>query len=172
MAGPSGSHSLGSTGGTGGASSMSSSGGAGVPDPLEPADQEVLREQSIADLLKRLSEETTTLVKQELDLAKAETTQKAKAAGTGAGLLGGAGVIGLLTAIAFTVFLIALLDEFMATWLAALIVTLLYGAVAAFLALRGKKELQEATPPKPEQTIETLKEDAEWAKTRTRSGAR
>ena len=166
MAGPSGSHSIGSAGGA-------TSGGAGnVPDPLEPADQDTLRDQSIADLLKRLSTETTTLVKKELELAKAETSQKAKEAGTGAGLLGGAGVIGLLTAIAFTIFLIALLDTFMVTWLAALIVTLVYGAVAAFLALRGKKELQEAMPPKPEQTIETLKEDAEWAKTQTRSGAR
>ncbi len=165
MAGPAGSHSVGSAT-TGG-------GGTGnTPGPLEPADQGTLRDQGIADLLKRLSEETTTLVKQELDLAKAETTQKAKAAGTGAGLLGGAGIIGLLTAIAFTVFLIALLDTFMVTWLAALIVTVLYAAVAGVLALRGKKELQEATPAKPEQTIETLKEDAEWAKTRTRSGAR
>jgi hypothetical protein len=168
MAGPSGSHSIGdaaSGGGTGGTGP--------VPDPLEPASQETLREQGIADLLKRLSTETTTLVKMELELAKAETTQKAKQAGTGAGLLGGAGVIGLLTAGAFTAFLILLLIEIgIDEWLSALIVTLIYGAVAAFLALRGKKELQEATPPMPEQTIETLKEDAEWAKTRTRSGAR
>ncbi len=148
------------------------SGTGSTPGPLEPADQETLREEPIGELLKRLSTETTTLVKQELELAKAETQQKAKAAGTGAGLLGGAGVVGLLTGIAFTIFFIAILDTFMKTWIAALIVTLIYAAVAAFLALRGKKELQEATPPMPEQTIETLKEDAEWAKTRTRSGAR
>ena len=170
MAGPSGSHSVGDLASSGGGAG---SGTGPVPDPLEPASQETLREQGIGDLLKRLSEETTTLVKQELELAKAETTQKAKQAGTGAGLLGGAGIIGLLTAAAFTAFLILLLIELgIDEWLSALIVTLLYGAVAAFLALRGKKELQEATPPKPEQTIETLKEDAEWAKTRTRSGAR
>lgn len=168
MAGPSGSHSVGDLG-----SGRAGTGTGPVPDALEPASQETLREQGIADLLKRLSEETTTLVKQELELAKAETTQKAKQAGTGAGLLGGAGVIGLLAGIAFTAFLILLLIEFgIAEWLSALIVTLIYGAVAAFLGLRGKKELQEAAPPAPEQTIETLKEDAEWAKTRTRSGAR
>ncbi len=166
MAGPSGSHSVGSA-------TQGTSGTGTTPGPLEPADQSTLRDQGIADLLKRLSEETTTLVKQELDLAKAETTQKAKAAGIGAGLLGGAGIIGLLTAMAFTAFLILLLTEIgIDAWLSALIVTLIYGAVAAFLAFRGKNELQEATPPMPEQTIETLKEDAEWAKTRTRSGAR
>jgi len=168
MAGPSGSHSVGST-----AAGQGTTGTGTAPGPLDPADQGTLRDQGIADLLKRLSQETTTLVKQELELAKAETTQKAKAAGPGAGLLGGAGVIGLLTAMAFTAFLILLLIELGVTeWLSALIVTVIYGAVAAFLALRGKNELQEATPPVPEQTIETLKEDAEWAKTRTRSGAR
>jgi len=136
-------------------------------------DRPALADQSIPDLLKQLSTETTTLVKQELDLAKAELTEKGKQAGTGAGLFGGAGVMGLLTAGAFTAFVILLLTEIgLDAWLSALIVTLIYGAVAAFLALRGKQELDKATPAKPEQTIETLKEDAEWARTRTRSGAR
>jgi hypothetical protein len=130
------------------------------------------REKSIPDLLKELSQETTTLVKQELDLAKAEIAEKGKQAGTGAGLFGGAGVVGLLAGGAFTAFLIALLSEWMDTWVAALIVTVLYGAIAAVLAMRGKKEIQKATPPAPEQTIETIKEDVEWAKTQTRSGAR
>ncbi len=57
-------------------------------------------------------------------------------------------------------------------WLAALIVAAVYGAIAGVLALQGKNKIQEATPPAPEQTVETLKEDAEWAKTQTRSGAR
>jgi hypothetical protein len=148
-----------------------SAGGPTGPDTGH--DRPALADQSIPDLLKQLSNETTTLVKQELDLAKAELTEKGKQAGTGAGLFGGAGVVGLLTAGAFTAFLILLLTELgIDAWLSALIVTLIYGAVAAFLALRGKKELEKATPPKPEQTIETLKEDAEWARTRTRSGAR
>ena len=129
-------------------------------------------DKSIAELLKELSQETTTLVRQELDLAKAELTDKGKKAGLGAGLFGGAGVMGLLTAGALTAFLIALLDTFMVTWLAALIVTIVYGAIAAVLALRGKKEIQKAGPPVPEQTVETLKEDVEWAKTRTPSGSR
>ncbi len=131
-----------------------------------------LRERSVPELLKQLSQETSTLVKQELDLAKAEMTQKGKQAGLGAGFIGGGALFGLGAFGAFTTFLIALLATAMDTWLAALIVTVVYGAIAAFLALRGKNELQEATPPAPEQTVETLKEDVEWAKTRTRSGAR
>ena len=137
-----------------------------------PGHQEDLREQPIGELLKQLSQETSTLVKQELDLAKAEMTQKGKQAGLGAGLISGGALLGLGAFGAFTAFLILLLGTFMENWIAALIVTVVYGAIAAFLALRGKNELQEATPAAPEQTVETLKEDVEWAKTRTRSGAR
>ncbi len=134
-------------------------------DPRGPATSGDLREEPIGELLKRLSNETTTLVKLELDLAKAEMTKKGKDAGIGAGLFGGAGVVGLLALGSFTAFLILLLDGALANWLAALVVTLLWAAVAGVLALTGKKELQKATPPAPEQTIETLKEDAAWAKT-------
>ena len=131
-----------------------------------------LREQSVGELLKQLSQETTTLVRQELDLAKAEMTVKAKEGGKGAGFLGGAGVAGLLTLIALTLTVIGLLDTFMKYWIAALIVTVLWGVVAAVLAQSGKNKLQEAGPPVPEQTQETLKEDVEWAKTQKRSAAR
>jgi predicted phage tail protein len=130
------------------------------------------RERSVPELLKQLSQETSTLVKQELDLAKAEMAQKGKEAGKGAGFLGGGALMGLGAFAAFTTFLIAVLATGMSTWLAALIVTVVYGAIAGFLALQGKDKLQEAKPPAPEQTVETLKEDVEWAKTRTRSGAR
>jgi uncharacterized membrane protein YqjE len=141
-----------------------SSGGGGGED---------LHQKSIGELLKQLSEETSTLVKQELDLAKAEMTEKGKSAGVGAGFLGGGALLGLGAFAAFTTFLIALIQTAVNhTWLAALIVTAVYGAIAAFLALRGKDKIQEATPPAPEQTVETLKEDVEWAKTQTRSGAR
>lgn len=114
------------------------------------------RDHSIGELLKQLSEETSTLVRQEMALARAELQQTGKQAGKGAGLLGGGAVVGLLAGIALTLTLIFLLDTFMKTWIAALIVTLLWGAVAAALALRGKKEIQEATPPAP-QTVETVK---------------
>jgi putative superfamily III holin-X len=128
-----------------------------------------LRERPIADLVKQLAGQTSTLVRQEIDLAKAELTDKGKTAGKGAGLLGGAAVVGLLAAGALTACLILALSEAMDAWLAALIVTVVMGAVAAFLAIRGRDRIRAATPPVPEQTIETVKEDVEWAKTRTPS---
>jgi hypothetical protein len=124
------------------------------------------RELSVPELLKQLSQETSTLVKQELDLAKAELTEKGKQAGTGAGMLGGAGLFGLGAFGAITACAIALLATAINhTWIAALIVAAVYGAVTGVLAMRGKDKLQEATPPAP-QTVETVKEDVEWAKTR------
>jgi len=129
------------------------------------SDQE-LREQPIGDLLKRLSAETSTLVRQEMALARAELTEQGKRAGTGAGMLGGAGVAGLLTLGALTATVIGVLDTGMAFWLAALIVTVVWGLVAGVLALQGRNKLKEATPPAP-QTVETVKEDVRWAKTQT-----
>src|SRR5436190_22915334 len=131
-----------------------------------------LRQEPIADLLKRLSQETTQLVRQELELAKAEMAEKGKRAGVGAGMFGAAGVVGLLALGALTAFLIMLLDGALANWLSALIVAVVYGAIAGVLALRGRTKVQEATPPVPEQTVETVKEDVQWAKTRTRSAGR
>jgi uncharacterized membrane protein YqjE len=124
-----------------------------------------LRERPVGELLKQLSEETTTLVKQELELAKAEMAEKGRQAGTGAGLFGGAGVTGLLALISLTLALIFALATGMDDWIAALIVTVLWGAVAGVLAMTGKEKLKEAGPPVPEQTVETVKEDVEWAKT-------
>jgi uncharacterized membrane protein YqjE len=131
-----------------------------------------LREQPIGDLLKQLSQETTTLVRQELELAKAEMAEKGKKAGKGAGMFGGAGLIGFLALAALTAALILGLDEAMKDWLAALIVGLVYAAIAGVLALTGRKEVQQATPPVPEQTVETVKEDVQWAKTQTPSARR
>jgi MFS family permease len=131
-----------------------------------------LRERPLGDLVKQLAEQTSTLVRQEVDLAKAEVAQKGQQAGKGAGLLGAAAVIGLLAAGALTAFLIMLLDGALANWLAALIVAVVFGAIAAFLALKGRNRIRAATPVKPEQTVETVKEDVEWAKTRAGSARR
>ena len=131
-----------------------------------------LKDRSMPDLLRELSQQTTTLVKQELELAKAEVTEKGKKVGAGAGLFGAAGVAGLATLGAFTAFLILLLDIALPAWAAAGLVTLLYGIPAAILALRGRNKVKEATPLTPEQTIETVKEDVEWAKHPTRSASR
>jgi uncharacterized membrane protein YqjE len=129
------------------------------------------RDRGIGELVKDLASQTSTLVRQEIQLAQAEVTQKGKLAGKGAGMLAGAAVFGLLALGALTAALIALLDTFMATWVAALIVMVLWLIVAFVLAKAGQKSLQQATPPAP-QTVETVKEDIEWAKTQTGSAAR
>ena len=132
------------------------------PDPL--------REQSMGELFKHLSDEMSTLVRQELRLAQAEMSQKGKRAGIGAGMFGGAGLMGVMALGTLSACLIAALALAMHVWLAALIVTVLYAAVAGGLALRGKERIQQATPPVPEQTVETVKEDVQWAKTQLPSG--
>ena len=129
------------------------------------------RERPIGDLVKDLSSQTSTLLRQEIDLAKAELQQKGKVAGKGAGMLGGAAAAGLLALGALTAGLIALLDKAMDTWIAALIVMALWAVIALVLAKSGQKALQSATPPAP-QTIETVKEDIQWAKNPTGSAQR
>jgi uncharacterized membrane protein YqjE len=130
------------------------------------------RERSLPELLKRLSVETTQLVHQELDLAKVELTQKGRQAGAGAGLFGTAAALGLAGLGALTACIILALNAALPAWLAALIVAAIYGVIAAVLALRGRDRAKQATPLAPEQTIETVKEDVEWAKTQTRSAKR
>jgi uncharacterized membrane protein YqjE len=142
---------------------MSANGQAGSADP---------RDHSIGELVKDLATETSTLVRQEIDLAKAEMTERGKRAGKGAGMLGAAALVGLLAAGALTACFIAALDKAMATWLAALVVTVVLGAIAAALAITGRKQIQEAAPPVPEQAIDSVKEDVQWAKTRTRSATK
>ena len=127
---------------------------------------------SIADLMRQLSEQTSTLVRQELELAKAELTQKGKAAGVGAGLFGGAGTLGFYAFGALTATLILALAEAVDGWLAALIVTVVYAAIAGVLALTGKNKVQQATPPVPERAVESTKEDVEWAKTSAKRARR
>jgi uncharacterized membrane protein YqjE len=131
--------------------------------------QEDLRDRPIGDLLKQLSEQTTTLVRQELELAKAEVSEKGKKAGAGAGMFGGAGVSALLGLGALTAAAITLLDNAMSTQLAALIVSVVWFAIAGVLALQARNKVQEATPPVPEQATESVKEDVQWAKTRAQS---
>ena len=134
--------------------------------------QEELRGRPTGELVKQLSEQTSTLVRQEIELAKVELSEKSKAVGVGAGILGGAGLVGLLALGAFTACLILLLAKAMDAWLAALIVTGVYGAVAAILALTGRDRVREGTPPAPEQTVESIKEDVQWAKSRATSARR
>lgn len=138
---------------------------------MEERRADELKERPLGELLRDLSQETATLVRQEIALARAELTHTGKKAGIGAGLFGGAGVVGLLALGALTACLILALNEAMPAWLAALVVAVVYGAIAAFLGMRGRDRIQEATPPAP-QTVETVKEDAQWVKNPTRSAGR
>ena len=128
-----------------------------------------LKDRPTGELLKELSNETTTLVKQEIELMKAELAEKAKPAGIGAGMFGGAGLFGLGAFLALTAFFIALIDGALPIWAAALIVAAVYAAIAGVLALTGRQKVREATPVAPEKTIESVKEDVQWAKTRATS---
>jgi len=131
-----------------------------------------LRSSPTGELFKQLSEQTSTLIRKEMELAKVELTEKGKSAGIGAGILGGAGVMGLLTLGALTACLILFLAQAMDAWVAALIVTVVYGAIAGALALVGRNRIKEGMPPAPEQTVESVKEDVEWAKNRAKSARR
>src|SRR5947209_9783290 len=125
---------------------------------------------SMAELVKQLSEQTSRLARQEVELAKTELAIKGKRAGIGAGMFGGAGVFGFYALGALVATAILALGTAMAAWLAALIVTVVLGAVAGVLALQGKSKVQQATPPVPEQATESVKEDVQWAKTRAQAG--
>jgi uncharacterized membrane protein YqjE len=131
-----------------------------------------LHDRPVGELLKELSNQTTTLVRQELELAKAEMAEKGKQAGIGAGMFGGAGLFGVFALAALTTAVIAALATGMDVWVAALIVAVVYAAVAAVLALLGRQKTREAVPPAPEQAIESTKEDIQWAKTRVKSASR
>ena len=134
------------------------------------SDQTRDRDLPAADLVRQLSDQTSRLIRQEMALARAELTVKGKQAGIGAGLFGGAGVFGLLALGALTATAIAALALAMDTWLAALIVTVVWAVVAGAMALLGKSRVQEALPPMPEDSVESVKEDVQWTKTRARQG--
>jgi uncharacterized membrane protein YqjE len=125
-------------------------------------------DRPVGELLKELSEQTTTLVRQELELAKLELTEKGKKAGIGAGMFGGAGIVGFYAVGALTACLILALATAVDGWLAALIVAAVYGAVAGVLALSGKSKVQQAVPPVPEQAVDSVKEDVQWTKSRAK----
>ena len=129
-------------------------------------------ERGVSDLVKDLSQQTSMLVRQELELARAELTQQGKQAGIGIGMFGAAGFLGFFAFAAVTTAIIAVLGTAMDTWIAALIVAAVYAAIAGILALQGRNKVREAVPPAPEQAVESVKEDVQWAKTRTQSARR
>ena len=129
-------------------------------------------ERPVAELIRELSEQTSTLVHKELELAKLELAQKGERAGIGAGMFGGAGLVGLYAVGALTAAVVLLLATAMAGWVAALVVAAAYGLLAGGLALAGRSQIQQATPPVPEQATESVKEDVRWAKAKAQQARR
>jgi cbb3-type cytochrome oxidase subunit 3 len=131
-----------------------------------------LRERPMGEVARDLTRDLSLLVRQEVELAKAEMAQKGRVAAPGLGMIGGAGVVGLAAAGALTAFAILALSIVLDEWLSALIVGLGLAVAAFVLAKQGKERVAEAGAPLPEQTIETVKEDVEWAKTQATSARR
>jgi Putative Actinobacterial Holin-X, holin superfamily III len=119
-----------------------------------------------ADLLGTLTDQVTRLVRDEVRLAQAEVTGKAKRLGVGAGLFGGAGLVALLGLNALVTAAILGLGNVIPGWLAAIIIAVVLFAVAGVLALLGKKDVQQAAPPLPTETIESVKTDVATVKSR------
>jgi hypothetical protein len=126
-------------------------------------------DRPLAELMRDLSQQSTELIRQEIELAKAELRAKGKSAGVGAGMFGAAGLIALFGVGALTACLVLALATAMDAWLAALIVAVVYLAAAGVAALVGKGKVQEATPPAPEQAIASTKEDVRWTKQRAQA---
>jgi len=120
---------------------------------------------STSELVTRLTQQSTELIRSELRLAQVEMTEKAKHAGVGVGLFGGAGVVALygVGALIATIIL-ALVALGLKAWLAALIVTVVLFVIAGVVALIGKKQVSQATPAAPQQTIESVKQDVDTIK--------
>ena len=128
-----------------------------------------LRERPLGEVAQDLTRDLSLLVRQEVELAKSEMAKKGRVAAPGLGMIGGAGVVGLMAAGALTAFLILALSVVLDEWLSALLVGAALAGIAYVLAKRGKERVEEAGSPLPEQTIETVKEDVKWAKTRATS---
>ena len=120
---------------------------------------------SVGELVKEVAQDLSTLMRQEVALAKAEVKDEAKDAGKAAGMFGGAGFAGWMTALFLSLALMFLLGAVMPDALAALIVGVLWGIAGAVLFLQGRKTMKQVDPA-PRETIETVKEDVQWARTR------
>lgn len=127
-------------------------------------------QRSIAELLQQLTQQSTELAHKEVELAKAEMAQKGRRLGLGAGAFSGAGLLALLALGAATAAAILALATGVAGWLAALIVAVAYLALAGALALLGRSKVEAGSPPIPEQTVESVKEDLKETKDKAKEG--
>jgi hypothetical protein len=143
-----------------------------MADVLKGGPARPVTDQSIAELVQRASEQISTLVRDEIALAKAELAEKGKHAGIGVGLFGGGGVLALYGTGALIATLIIVLDLFLPLWLSALIVAVVLFLVAGILALLGKKQVTQAAPPEPKAAIASVKADVDEVKAAVRDRSR
>ncbi|MFE4257907.1 phage holin family protein [Streptomyces sp. NPDC056883] len=123
-------------------------------------------EESVGVLVSRASEQITELVREEMQLARAELGEKGKRVGTGGGLLGAATLLGVLVAQAVVVSGMAALALVLPVWSSALIVAAVLATIAGVLAVAGKKQIARAGSPVPEQTVNSVKADVAEVKER------
>ncbi len=142
------------------------------PIQLERPTQFEKSDKSVAELTGDLARQMTALVHHEIDLAKVELAEKGKKAGLGGGMFGVAGLLGLATFACLTVAFVGALHLVFSVWAAGLIAAGGYGLVAGALALTGRRELSQATPPVPEEAIASTKEDVAWLTKQAKSANR
>lgn len=133
-------------------------------------DEPVGAERPLPELLRQLATDTATLVRQEMELARAELSQKGKQAAASGGMFGAAAAFGIGAFGALTAAIIAALALIMPLWAAALVVTAIYAGVAAIAALRGKAALKKLAPPVPEQTVASIRQDVETVRAGVKRG--
>ncbi len=127
------------------------------------------QDKPLGELVQDLSRQTSTLIRQEMRLAQAELAEKGRHAGKSAGMFGGAGLVALYGVGALVAAAVLGLATVLEPWIAAAAIGVGLLLLAGILALTGKKELEEAGPPKPEQAIDSVQLDIETVKARARS---
>ena len=125
-----------------------------------------MNDRPIGELVQQMSQQTATLVRKELQLAQLEMKEKGKHVGIGAGLFGGAGVVALYGGGVLMAAIVLGLATFLEPWISALIVAVVLFAIAGVMGLTGKKQVEQGTPPAPEQAIESTKQDVDEVKER------
>lgn len=131
--------------------------------PDETTTRTVQRDASVGELLSEVTDDLSTLMRQQIDLAKAEIKEEAVKAGKGAGMLGGAAFAGYMVLVVGTFAAVFGIAALLGLGWAALIMTGVWAVIAAVLGLRGRTQLRNVSP-KPDRTVQTLKEDAQWAR--------
>jgi uncharacterized membrane protein YqjE len=127
-------------------------------------------DESTAELVKRAAEQISRLVRDELKLAQAELAEKGKHAGFGLGLFGAAGVVALFGVFGLLTTVVLALSLVMPAWLAALLVAVALLCVAGILAIVGRRQVKQAAPPVPSETVASVKADIDTVTDAVRNG--